>query len=447
MKRVPAWVWTVIVAVLVLFGIPWSVWLGLDAKYSRELEAELAKVRAAGEPLTMAEAAPRADSPETNAATLYLQVFQVSFDAATAASNQKTGLNRYQIPSDWKTGDMTTADLMRPVLADPQCQADLRVVRQASLRPQCAFPARWEDGPDVLFPHMAQTRQATRLAAAQAMLSAKDGQPGEAVDWLCTGYRMADHASLEPTLIGQLVAIAILAITNRAAESILNTVGLTPAQTARLRSAVDRLRLADRFHRALLGERAMGLTAFRRMREEPGYLARLGGSSDTPGLGALALMGSGVFAPYMKLEEANYLRDMTAMVEQARRPSREAAGQASTEQIRPGFGNMLSATMVPVFGKASLKRDQALAELDLLRTALELKAYRTAHGSYPPRLPAPGVTLREDILSGKPLGYRRTDKGFVLWSVGPNLQDDGGMRPARPGDISEEGDIVWECNR
>ncbi len=444
MRSVPAWLWIVIVVGLVLFGIPWVVWLGLDAKYSRELDRELAKIRAAGEPLTMAEAAPRADSPQTNAAMLYLQVFQVSFDPATAASNQNTGLNRYQIPSDWKTGDMTTAELMRPVLADPRCQDDLRVIRRASLRPECAFPVRWEDGADALFPHMARMRQATRLAAAQAMLCAKDGEPDEAVDWLCTGYRMADHASLEPTLIGQLVAVAILAITNRAAESVLNTVGLTPAQTARLRSAVDRLRLAERFHRALLGERAMGLETAERVRQEPGYLAQATGGEGAEAV-VFAIMGAGVFRPYFKLEEANYLRSMTAMVQQARRPSR-ATGAASVE-IQPGFGNMISAMLIPVLRRASFKRDQALAELDLLRTALELKAYRTAHGSYPPRLPVPGVTVREDVFSGKPLGYRRTDKGFVLWSVGPNLQDDGGMRPARPGDIGEQGDIVWEGNR
>jgi len=89
---------------------------------------------------------------------------------------------------------------------------------------------------------MSQFRQAARLTAAQALLCAKDGKPDEAVDWLCTGYRMAGHTSLEPTLINQLVTIAIVNINDRTAVPILNTVDLTPAQTARLRGAVDRLR-------------------------------------------------------------------------------------------------------------------------------------------------------------------------------------------------------------
>mgnify|MGYP005835938537 CR=1 FL=1 len=393
----------------------------------------------------MAEAAPKADSPETNAATLYMQVFQVSFEPGAASYQSNTGLNRYPIPTDWKAGDMATAETMRPVLADPQCQADLRVVRQASLRPQCAFPVRWEDGANAPFPHLAQMRQATRLAAAQAMLCAKDGKPGEAVDWLCTGYRMADHASLEPTLIGQLVAIAILAITNRATEGILNTVDLSAAQTARLTGAVDRLRLTERFDRGLMGERAMGFEITERIRREPGYAAQLGGDSGDAAGEIVALMGAGVLRPYLKLEEANYLRSMSAVVQQTRRPARETEG--APEVAQPGFGNMLSAIMVPAFSKASMKRDQALAELDLLRTALQLKTYRATHGSYPPRLPVSGVARRADVLSGKPLGYRRLGRGFVILSVGPNLQDDGGMRPARPSDIGEQGDVVWECNR
>lgn len=440
MKAVPTWAWVVLLAVGTVVIGAGVTWWGLDTKYTRELEAERAKIRAAGEPLTMAEAAPKADSPETNAATLYMQVLQVSFDPGPP-HNQYTGLLRYPAR---KVGDMATAEAIRPVLADPQCQADLRVLRQASRRPQCAFPVRWEDGPNAVFPHLAQMRQATRLTTAQAMLCAKDGRPDEAVEWLCTAYRLADHASLEPTLIGQLVAIAVIAITNRATEGILNTVDLTAAQRARLRAAVDRLRLSERFYRGLLGERAMGLQIAERGRQEPGYLARVC-EDQLSEAAVFALKSASVFRPYLKLEEVNYLRAMAAILAQARRPARETTG--TPQVVQPSFGRMLSAIMVPRFSRASLKRDQTQADLDLLRTALELKTYRAAHGSYPPRLPAPGVTVREDVLSGKPLGYRQQGQGFVIWSVGPNLRDDGGQRPVQPDKIMEQGDLVWACNR
>lgn len=53
----------------------------------------------------------------------------------------------------------------------------------------------------------------------------------------------------------------------------------------------------------------------------------------------------------------------------------------------------------------------------------------------------------EDPFSGKPFAYRREGSGFCLYSIGPNLKDDGGKEPSEPGKIGEEGDMVWRCER
>jgi hypothetical protein len=42
-----------------------------------------------------------------------------------------------------------------------------------------------------------------------------------------------------------------------------------------------------------------------------------------------------------------------------------------------------------------------------------------------------------DEFDGKPLRYRREDEGFILYSVGTNLVDDGGE------DSRGAGDYVW----
>ena len=56
--------------------------------------------------------------------------------------------------------------------------------------------------------------------------------------------------------------------------------------------------------------------------------------------------------------------------------------------------------------------------------------------------------LPHDLINGQPLHYRRTDDGqFVLYSVGRNEKDDGGVVNLRPqngrGD-AEQGDWVWK---
>jgi hypothetical protein len=95
----------------------------------------------------------------------------------------------------------------------------------------------------------------------------------------------------------------------------------------------------------------------------------------------------------------------------------------------------------------------------LVITAIALERYRCQHGSYPNTLQelAPGL-LKEppaDFMDGKPLHYRRTDDGhFVLYSVGLDCVDNGGLLPQSPqrrsayGEpprraVARQTDLVW----
>ena len=68
----------------------------------------------------------------------------------------------------------------------------------------------------------------------------------------------------------------------------------------------------------------------------------------------------------------------------------------------------------------------------MARVAIALERYRLAHGEYPESLDALAPQLLKqlphDIINGQPLHYRRTADGqFVLYSVGWNETDDGGV--------------------
>jgi len=76
--------------------------------------------------------------------------------------------------------------------------------------------------------------------------------------------------------------------------------------------------------------------------------------------------------------------------------------------------------------------------------ACGLERYRLTHGQYPDTLealvPQFADKLPHDIVGGQPLKYHRTADGqFVLYSVGWNEKDDGGV----PGKTATEGDWVW----
>jgi hypothetical protein len=110
-----------------------------------------------------------------------------------------------------------------------------------------------------------------------------------------------------------------------------------------------------------------------------------------------------------------------------------------------------AAITFPNFVKAmrSTAYNQTLADEAQIACALEL--YRLARGEYPATLdvlePQCIRDLPHDIINGQPLHYRRTTGGkFLLYSVGWNEKDDGGVTAHKP-DGSEDyadGDWVWQ---
>ncbi len=107
--------------------------------------------------------------------------------------------------------------------------------------------------------------------------------------------------------------------------------------------------------------------------------------------------------------------------------------------------HFLAAIFMPNFTKATqtLAHNQTLVNEAQIACALE--RCRLAYGGYPPTLEAlmPQFIekLPHDIIGGQPLHYRRTGDGkFLLYSVGWNETDDGGIAS----DKMDQGDWVWQ---
>ena len=108
--------------------------------------------------------------------------------------------------------------------------------------------------------------------------------------------------------------------------------------------------------------------------------------------------------------------------------------------------NLVAAIAIPNTAKATqtLAYNQTLVNEAQIVCALE--RFRLANGNYPETLDAlvpPFIEkLPHDIIGGQPLHYHRTGDGkFLLYSVGWNETDDGGV----PGKLSDpkHGDWVW----
>jgi hypothetical protein len=83
----------------------------------------------------------------------------------------------------------------------------------------------------------------------------------------------------------------------------------------------------------------------------------------------------------------------------------------------------------------------------VIRLAFAVEVFRRERGRYPDRLEelasqyVPAVP--PDPLTGQSFLHRKTEDGFLLYSVGRNLKDDGGLSlDDRPEDDTESDDVT-----
>ena len=126
-----------------------------------------------------------------------------------------------------------------------------------------------------------------------------------------------------------------------------------------------------------------------------------------------------------------------------------AAFGAEMQHLTPY--NFIERMLLPSLGHAAIRFACAQTSVDQARIAIALERYQLAHGKFPESLDAlmPQYIgqMPHDVIGGQPLKYRRTSDGqFVLYSIGWNEKDDGGVTVI-PKEGSqpkfEEGDWVW----
>jgi len=135
------------------------------------------------------------------------------------------------------------------------------------------------------------------------------------------------------------------------------------------------------------------------------------------------------------------------------RPLNEAQARMEKFLSHRSPYNILARLMLPNVLKAiqTTARNQSL--VNEARVACALERYKLAHGQYPDSLDALAPQFIEkiphDVINDGQLKYRRSDDGFVLYSVGWNEKDDGGAQMLTDDGRSDwiNGDLVWNYSR
>jgi hypothetical protein len=144
--------------------------------------------------------------------------------------------------------------------------------------------------------------------------------------------------------------------------------------------------------------------------------------------GSAALM-----RPWMMTKLNERVDTLNALIDGAARPwpARIEPPLSAYTSDSPRWG---SARVIDANVLAGMATDLAL--IRCARLAVAVEQYRVAHGQTTPSrveevVPASLDAIPIDPFSGKPLRFVAEDHGYVLYSFGRNLRDDGGQLPAR----------------
>ena len=451
-----------------------------------EVEKELSRIRAEGEPVSLEELAPPLIPEDENAAFIYKKAFQ----------------KMEEIPWEvidllWKRPSELTFE-KRAALRDflHKNEEVFFLLDQAMTYEKCRFPIDYKKGYLAEILHLSKLRGCARLLALKSLQQLDEGNAEEAISTSLKMIKLSNSVSTEPFLISQLVRIAIGSMMINSLEKILAE-GEVPVET--LRRLIDTLNtfkkeVKDGLRPALLGERCEFIAIF----EDPEklffgmamheiFLRLIPPMFEDPEefpflvdalVGTLLLLRKGAdIIPWNRLGflmDSRFVRndllhglrihrefiDFTHLpFYQAIREIKELKTEIDKhhDEIREAGKlrpwrlvelHIVSEMILPSMSRGFTVWAHHEAEINQARIAAALELYKREHNVYPEHLrdiPSHILSpLPKDPFIGEDFIYRRENGDFTLYSVGENLKDDGGIAFIRTEEKEKErADIVW----
>ena len=277
-----------------------------------------------------------------------------------------------------------------------------------------------EQGFAAELPHLAQTRSACRVLALKALVDGKKGRGDSAMQSCEAMIRLGKFMDSEPILIGHLVGVACMSTALSTANHINTIAPISDESIDRFLSLLDSLDTHRGLADALKGERAIAVMTFQQLRE--GKLADWDGDAMPK---ASKFGNPWLTEAYLNDDEAKYLSLMSRQMRWIDEPQAIRTPQITSvinELEESSFRFMLSKMVLPSIAEVANARDRIEAEIRCFRLMLTSK--RT--GSRPIDTMEFPTPQKMDPFTHKPLKIKELSGGWLIYSVGENLTDDGG---------------------
>lgn len=458
----------IIVAAILVVVIPVILFAVWRWNLSRDIDRLEAKARAAGEPITLQElAATRKPIPDDeNAAVALMDIWQEedpAFWKAFRAGEKKLpdraktsyapnlpvlGANSRKFADllPWSADQLVAA---RAFVATNQAR-QLRV-HSALDRPRAQFQLNFVDGFNMVLPHLSALRQeAARLQLAN-LLAIAENRPELALNEIEEITKLSATIKEEPTLISQLVRVALINIAFTGGEQLLQHDVLQDTQLTKLSDTFRRLDLRMAFHEALLSEQANCASFFDKPINEldpqskndpddeimtnPLFRKISMNSSPMNAVGFFSLDHRLMLQTYDQLMELSRDGDWDKILKTGE------AIRETTAKARKFPPKIITSLLVTSLDKVAEKIASVEARRRCALLAIEVIRFRQSPGGQLPENLDSIVAKNPDLqatdpFDGKQLRYRILNDGFVVYSVGPDRIDQKGVSKAPKNDRS-----------
>ncbi len=323
---------------------------------------------------------------------------------------------------------------------------------------------------------LSDIRGLARAVTARAMLHLESGDIDGACEDLTALHRLGRQVS-RPLLINYLVGVAVIAVGNGADQTMLTTGDLSPRQQKTVLAYLRSIEPIPTLEGAAEGVRFVALDSLMLLRD--GDIPQRGLTNEEIvakprsyldwnymlrtfnywwGRAADALTEPD-YAEHVRksreLEKAveKHFDKYNGMEELAKLPVKlwisNLFGRFSMRARTKCVTDTLVALLLPALGKCRTVRENAVAEQRLNLLAAAALCYRSDRGQWPEQLadlsPDYLEEIPQDPFTGEAMKYVTIDEGIKIYSLGPNMTDDGGLDEKQTDD-SENAAIVIELN-
>jgi hypothetical protein len=389
-----------------------------------------------------------------------LKVWQQYYRALSAKTNEFPVLPQPQTPA---------ADVL---LALSKYDSTIEELRRASQLPYSRFPLDYTNKvpAEILLPHLSALKQCSQVLQLRATAELENGQSEKSLADINLMLRLTDSIRSEPFLISHLVRLIVLEMALQPIWEGLAEHKWSDTQLVDLEQELGKLDILADLQFSMRSDRAGEIGTVEYMRQHRNYLELFFDNGDSNDFSIwddsfnwryrIMMMGF-----YLKPDGWFYESELAIaqvcqhwylpIIDVQQQLVSPEIGRQADEFLASWKStpmNVIAKMMLPALNAAAMRFAREQISVDMARTACALERYRLAHGEYPESLDAllPQFIskLPHDIIGGQPLHYRRTSDGqFVLYSVGWNEKDDGGVLgylPHLPMPSFELGDWVWQ---